>query len=157
MKRATGRALAMNMGRLFAQCRSDALASLRPSLVVPIPMFWVRKLRHGINSPEILAEWVAQAAHAPARNRVLVRKRNTIRQMELPPRERFRNLRNAFRLRLGYDLQGARVLLVDDVLTTGATCSAAAETLKRAGAGFVAVAVLARAEGHTRADPSGRA
>jgi len=118
-------------------------------------MFWVRKLGRGINSPEILAEMVAQAAHAPVRGRVLVRKRNTIRQMELPPPERFRNLRDAFRLRLGYDLQGARVLLVDDVLTTGATSSAAAETLKRAGVGFVAVAVLARAEGHSRADRGG--
>ncbi len=148
MKRATGEALAMNMGRLLGRCRAEDLAALQADCLVPIPMFWTRKLQHGINSPELLAEFLARDLRLPCHKRALSRKRNTVRQMELPPSKRFRNLRDAFRLRAGYDLRGARVLLVDDVLTTGATCSAAAETLKQTGVQWVGVAVLARAEGH---------
>jgi len=59
-------------------------------------------------------------------------------------RERRRNLDGAFRVAKGYDIRDARVLLVDDVLTTGATCHFAAKSLKTAGAVSVAVAVLAR-------------
>ncbi len=155
MKHATGEALAVNMGRLLGHCRAEEIAAVHANIVVPIPMFWTRKLKHGINSAELLAEFLAHSVGIPYRRRVLARKRNTVRQMELPPRERFLNLRNAFRLRAGYDLRNARVLLVDDVLTTGATCSAAAETLKRAGADWVAVAVLARAEGHLQRQQTG--
>lgn len=62
--------------------------------------------------------------------------------------ERFRNIRGAFRLRAGYHLEAARVLLVDDILTTGATANEATRVLKAAGAAEVRVAVVARAEGH---------
>ncbi len=59
--------------------------------------------------------------------------------------QRFANVRDAFRLAAGHDLRGARVLLVDDVLTTGATCSEAAKLVKsRAGVDSVVAAVLAR-------------
>jgi ComF family protein len=148
MKRATGETLAIHMGRLLGSCRRDELAALHVDCVVPIAMFWTRKLKHGINSAELLAECLAQALSLPCHKRALVRRRNTIRQMELPPRKRFLNVRDAFALRAGYDLKGSRVLLVDDVLTTGATCSAAAKTLKQAGVAWVGAAVLARAEGH---------
>ena len=72
--------------------------------------------------------------------------RNMIPQKGLRLRDRFRNVKGAFGVRRGYALAGARVLLVDDILTTGATCSAAAEVLKEAGAARVAVAVVARAD-----------
>jgi ComF family protein len=157
MKRSSGETLAVNMGRLLGQCRAEEIAAIHADIVVPIPMFWTRKLKHGINSAELLAELLAQTVGLPYRRRVLARKRNTVRQMELTPPARFQNLRNAFRLRAGYDLRDSRVLLVDDVLTTGATCSAAAETLKRAGARSVAVAVLARAEGHLQRQQTGPA
>jgi predicted amidophosphoribosyltransferase len=83
--------------------------------------------------------------------RLLIRKRNTLPQKELPPRERFKNLRGAFRIRKRMlpHLGGSRVVLVDDILTTGATCSEAARVLKQAGAAAVAVAVVARALGPT--------
>ena len=65
----------------------------------------------------------------------------------MPPRKRFQNVRGAFRLAMGYDFRGKRVVLMDDVMTTGATCSETTRTLLDAGAEAVAVAVLARAEG----------
>jgi predicted amidophosphoribosyltransferase len=77
----------------------------------------------------------------------LKRRRATERQTHLSPPERRKNVRGAFRAARHRDLAGARVLLVDDIMTTGATAGEAAKMLVEAGAGFVAVAVLARAEG----------
>jgi predicted amidophosphoribosyltransferase len=81
--------------------------------------------------------------------RTLVRCRYTNPQKDLLPRERFRNVRGAFRLRRSdrHRWQNSRLLLVDDILTTGATCSEAARILKQSGAAAVAVAVVARADG----------
>ena len=81
------------------------------------------------------------------RTTILVRRRNTLPQASLAPSRRFENVRGAFRVRRPETVKGARVLLVDDVLTTGATCSEAANVLKQAGVAMVAVAVIARAEG----------
>jgi len=81
--------------------------------------------------------------------RSLVRCRYTGPQKDLLPRERFRNVRGAFRLHRADPTrwQNSRLLLVDDILTTGATCSEVAGLLKQAGAAAVAVAVVARADG----------
>ncbi len=84
------------------------------------------------------------------RTAILVRRRNTLPQAGLAPLRRFENVRGAFRVRRPNAVKDARVLLVDDVLTTGATCSEAADVLKQAGAAMVAVAVVARAEGGLR-------
>jgi predicted amidophosphoribosyltransferase len=82
--------------------------------------------------------------------RLLRRRRRTVPQAELTPPQRWENVRGAFRASrsswLGCRFAGARVLLVDDILTTGATASESARVLRRAGAAFVAVAVVARAE-----------
>jgi predicted amidophosphoribosyltransferase len=83
----------------------------------------------------------------PVARRLLIRRRKTLRQFSLPPSERFGNVRRAFRVAAGYHLSAARVLLIDDILTTGATCNEAAKSLLAAGAARVAVAVIARAEG----------
>ena len=112
-----------------------------------MPMHWTRRLQRGINSPEILAGCLARHLGIPLRRRLLVRCRRTFLQTEMSPPQRFRNVRAAFRVHKSPCLQGARVLLVDDILTTGATCSEAAKTLKKAGAAAVVVAVLARAQG----------
>jgi predicted amidophosphoribosyltransferase len=59
--------------------------------------------------------------------------------------ERFRNVRGALGVRTGYDVRGAHILVVDDIMTTGATASEAARVLKRAGARRVTIAVAGRA------------
>jgi len=110
-----------------------------------VPMYWKRRLVRGTNSPEIIARSVAAGLGVKARGRLLVRCRNTLPQADLSPRHRFSNVKGAFRVRKHRDLDGARVLLVDDILTTGATCSEAARALKKAGAAVVAAAVVARA------------
>lgn len=139
--------LAAAMGQLLTIRRGERLASLQADLIVPVPMYWTRKLARGINSPDVVAQRLAGRLRTAVCRQVLRRKRNTLPQKDLPPSQRFRNVRGAFAVRPHHDLQGARVLLVDDVLTTGATCSEAAGVLKKAGAAMVAAVVIARAQG----------
>ena len=145
MKRTSHDALTTAMGQLLVQRRREHLADVRADMVVPIPMFWGRRLHRGKNSPEMLARCLAESLGVPMRPSILVRLRNTLPQAGLAPSRRFQNVHGAFRVRRPDAVRGARVLLVDDVLTTGATCSEAARMLKQAGATMVAVAVVARA------------
>ncbi len=145
MKRPAHDALSLAMAGLLLESRQERLAAVRADLVVPIPMFWRRRLRRGKNSPELLANCLATGLQVPMRM-VLAQRRNTLPQASLSPSRRFENVRGAFRVCRPHAVGGTRVLLVDDVLTTGATCSEAAGVLKRAGAAMVAVAVVARAE-----------
>ena len=139
--------LSLAMGRLLGQKRFSKLDELEAEMIVPIPMYWTRRLRRGTNSAELLARCLGRKLGLPVRRRLLVRCKNTQPQSELSAQKRFSNMRGAFRVRMPQQLKGIRVLLVDDVLTTGATCSEAAVVLKKAGAAMVAVAVIARAQG----------
>jgi predicted amidophosphoribosyltransferase len=100
---------------------------------------------HRTNSAAVLAEVIARRLRLPLAERLLRRRRATVRQSELTPAQRWENVRRAFSVRAGYHLEKARVLVVDDILTTGATCSEAARTLRRAGAERVTAVVAARA------------
>lgn len=147
MKRRVHDALSVAMGQLLAERRGRELGEFRPDLIVPIPLFWMRRLQLGTNSAEIVAGRLGRHLGVAVRRRLLVRLRNTLPQKGLTPPARFRNVRGAFAVRSGYRVEGSRVLLVDDTLTTGATCSEASQTLKQVGAATVAVAVIARAHG----------
>jgi predicted amidophosphoribosyltransferase len=146
MKDGHGDSLALAIADLAWQRQTDRLAALRPDVVVP--MHWRRRLARGTNSPAIMAERLAGHLSVPLANDLLRRTRHTAPQFSLPPSERSANVRNAFAVRPGYHLQAARVLLVDDILTTGSTCSQAARALKRGGAAFVGVVVAARTLRH---------
>jgi ComF family protein len=145
MKRAEGDALSLAMGRLFCEKRGQFLAEVRADVVVPIPLHWRRRLAHRTNSAGVLAEVMAGKLRVPLAERLLRRSRYTVRQTDVTPSDRWKNVRRAFVARAGYHLKAAHVLLVDDVLTTGATCSEAARALRQAGATRVTVAVIARA------------
>ncbi len=147
MKRPSHDALSAAMARLLADRRREQLLAQPCDMAIPIPLFWTCRLGRGGNSPDVLARGLAKFLQIPLRRDILVKHRNTLRQADLPPSQRFRNVRDAFRVRRPEAIAGARVLLVDDVLTTGATCSEAAKTLKKAGAAWVGVAVVARAQG----------
>ncbi len=112
--------------------------------VVPVPMHWMRRWWRLANSPEVMADRLAAHLGVRCRRRWLVKHRHTQRQALLPQSERHNNVRGAFIAKLPKRMLGAHILLVDDVLTTGATCSEAARVLKRAGAAEITVAVVAR-------------
>ena len=116
----------------------------RFDVIVPVPLHPARKRERGFNQAEVLAELLSARAGVPLRN-VLERIRYTTTQTAFDRTERMENLHNAFRLRKNADVRDLRVLLIDDVLTTGSTLSECARVLKAAGAISVHAATAARA------------
>ena len=113
--------------------------------VTPMPMHWRRKWERGFNQAELLAKEVAR--RTGLRVAPLVRRgKSTPPQAGLSRAARRTNVAGAFAVRRRARVEGLRILLVDDVLTTGATASACAAVLKKAGAKYVAVLALARAD-----------
>ncbi len=120
----------------------------RFDFIVPVPLHWRRRRQRGFNQAELLAKEIARRWNAPVAH-ALRRTRATAPQSGLTNAKRRANLRGAFvpasKFAKGA-LRGARVLLVDDVITTGASAAACAAVLKRAGAAHVAVAAVARTD-----------
>jgi predicted amidophosphoribosyltransferase len=142
MKEAAGESLAETIGHLWARSREAEFRSLDCSAVVPIPLHWKKRLVRGYNPAAALARAVASELGLPYR-RCLRRIRNTPRQTDQTPESRRTNVKGAFASRRGNTARDVRFLLIDDVLTTGSTCSAAAAVLRAAGAKQVIAAVLA--------------
>jgi len=121
-----------------------------PDTVLPVPLSAARLAQRGYNQAWELARRVARALALPTSPSVLLRPVDAAHQIELGRAERQRNLRGAFMVDPAQrsTVQGRRCALVDDVMTTGATAHAAANTLRRAGAAAVEVWVLARTPEH---------
>ncbi len=120
--------------------------------VVPVPLHWRRRWQRGFNQSELLAAAAARRYGIPVL-RALRRGRATASQAGLSNSRRRANVTGAFLVRRGQDVRGRRILLVDDVLTTGATASACAAALKQAGARAVAVLTLARTDRRSSVQP----
>lgn len=138
-----GRAdLAAPLGRLLAIAAREVDADL----VIPVPLH-PRKLRaRGYNQAALLAGAVARELGAPLAARELLRTRDTAAQAGLDRAGRLRNLDGVFRVRVPASVRGRRVVLVDDVCTTGSTLGACRDALLAAGAATVTTLVLARAD-----------
>ena len=144
MKKASHRVLSRSMASLLWEERCGEIEKFKPDLITAIPMHWSQRLWQGMNSAEEVAESLARHLRVPYGPRLLIRRRNTEPQSRLSRTRRFENVRNAFRISKCYVLHQTRILLVDDILTTGATCSEAARMLKGAGAAEVGVTVVAK-------------
>ena len=147
LKRRSGEALAELVGGLFAESARERLAALAAEVVVPVPLYWLRRWTRGYNQAAALAYGLADVLRLPCRPAWLRRVRHTPKQSELTPAQRRLNVRGAFRAGRFAAVAGKTVLLVDDVMTTGATVSEAAKALRQVGAARVAVAALSRAQG----------
>jgi ComF family protein len=144
-----GRAvLAAPLGRLLAEAAPAALPVAPGEWaegLVPVPLHPARLAERGFNQAVLLAAPCAAAWRVPVLGRALVRSRPTRPQTDLDAEARRANVRDAFSVARPAEVAGRRLLLVDDVLTTGATAGAAARALRAAGAAAVGVVALARA------------
>jgi len=113
--------------------------------VVPVPLHWFRRFQRGFNQAALLANYIARKRNLPVL-RVVRRVRATRTQTGLTNSKRRLNVAGAFRTRRGRPVDGLRILLVDDVMTTGSTGSACASALKRAGAKSVTLVTVARVD-----------
>jgi ComF family protein len=136
LRRALGR-------RLLAACQ-DASWPLQAQAVVPVPCGRARLALRGYDPALDLARSLAQGLGLDCQPGLLIRRRAGRRQSRLSRKARLSAPGLAFAARLPESLRGARLLLVDDILTTGATADACSRALLEAGAGSVRVAVLAR-------------
>ncbi len=129
-----------------------ALEHLRPfaeaasaDLVIPVPLHSKRLRQRGFNQAVLLGRILAREWRVPFSVRILRRTRATLPQINLSAAERIANVRGAFGVTDPDFLQGKRVILVDDVLTTGSTVGECARMLIGAGAAGVHVVTIARA------------
>ncbi|HXG53231.1 MAG TPA: ComF family protein [candidate division Zixibacteria bacterium] len=137
-------ALGKPLGRLMALGCAGFLAQYASDLIVPVPLHPRRLRWRGFNQSVVLARQVSRVYAVPLDPFALRRVKETPPQTQLSEEERRRNVRGAFAVREGAELEGRRVLLIDDVYTSGATVNECARALLRAGAEEVCVLTLAR-------------
>ncbi|HUS07378.1 MAG TPA: ComF family protein [Bryobacteraceae bacterium] len=117
----------------------------RYDMVVPMPLHWLRRWKRGFNQSQLLARVVAGRLGTPLVS-ALRRKRATLPQAGLSNAQRRSNVAGAFVVRKRAIVKDRHILLVDDVMTTGATLAASASALKRAGASRITVLTVARVD-----------
>ena len=113
-------------------------------MIVPVPLHPAKKREREFNQAERLARHLSRATHIPVNEDLVRRVQATETQTRLNRTERAGNVQNAFAPRSPKKLNGEKIILLDDVLTTGATTSACARVLRRAGAGDLCVWTVAR-------------
>jgi ComF family protein len=131
----------------LADLMADGLSERNFDMIVPIPLHPLRERRRGFNQSIFISEWLSEKLEMPVNAYALIRIRRTKDQTGLNRQKRKENMRGAFRANREMIFRDKRVILVDDVTTSGATASEAAEVLKNAGVSEVQLAVLAIA-GH---------
>jgi ComF family protein len=114
-------------------------------VVVPVPLHSTRLRERGYNQAELVARPLARHLGLPVRPLLLVRTKPRPDKLKLSRKERWRIVRGAYGMREGSQVDKVRVLLVDDVFTTGATLDACARVLRKAGASRIVAVTVARA------------
>jgi ComF family protein len=137
------------LGGWFSQ-RLIQIAAQHPALrevdaVVPVPQHSLRLRERGYNHAELVARPLGRCLGVPCRSDLLVRIRPRPEKLRLTIRERWRSVRGAYSVQKSTKVDNLRVLLVDDVFTTGATLDACSRALRSAGASYVAALTVARA------------
>lgn len=133
------------LGLLTARHLEEFAATSAAELLLPVPLHRRRLRERGFNQALLLGDFLARSWHIPLSRNNLRRTRWTEPQISLSAAERAANVRGAFSVHTPAEVKGKRILLVDDVYTTGSTVSECARTLLREGAAAVYVVTAARA------------
>ena len=140
------------LGRWFAERLAEVVCregeTLAADVVVPVPLHRDRLRERGYNQADLIARPLARRLGLPCRSVLLVRTKPRPDKLHLSLEERWTSVRGAFAARPGSRVDNLRVLLVDDVMTTGATLDACARALRQAGAEAVIGLTVARAPGN---------
>ncbi len=131
------RLLAYLLGRYLEQ------SSEMPELIIPVPLHKMRFRERGFNQSIEIAKAISRRLNIPLDTKACIRKRNTPHQIDLPAKQRHKNIRNAFEV--CQPIHARHVAILDDVMTTGSTANELAKVLKKAGVSRVDVWVCARA------------
>jgi len=136
------------VGELTSYWFGEAILRLKPEidLVVPIPLHPAKKRKRGYNQADYIAKGIAEKLQVKWMADAMIRKVNTETQTKKGRKERFSNTRDIYQVNNIHAITGKKILLVDDVITTGATIGQCAQLLLEAGCSEVSVAALAAAE-----------
>jgi ComF family protein len=139
-------AVGIYLGRLVANIFSEEIKKWCSDFIIPVPLYSVKKSNRGYNQSEFIAKGISKELGIPCKKNLLKRIRHTQTQTKLNALERRINVQNAFKLKNEIELREKKVILVDDVVTTGSTILECANVLKKAGtdkifALFAAIAV----------------
>lgn len=134
--------LAMELGGIMGQKLADSGRFSCLDGIIPLPLFRNRERKRGYNQAERLAKGISESLHIPVWNHIMERSKPTSTQTKKSRSERWENVEGMFRLNSLMSVTGKHVLLVDDVITTGATLEACGESLHSAGA-HLSIASLA--------------
>ena len=136
--------LAKPLGDLMLKALCSFWPDLEIDLILPVPLHPDKEDNRGFNQAYLLARQISKGIKMPAVKGNLQRVVNTASQTSLSPKERLKNVKGAFKVKRPEALRGKKILLVDDVFTTGATIEECSRALKSAGVREVNVFTLAR-------------
>ena len=128
-------------GEMLVRLRGHIMLSWKPDVIIPVPLHPARYRKRGYNQAELIARQIGKSLGILVDEKVLVRSVNTAPQKELNDKERTKNTKNAFQVTHNI-VKYKRVLLVDDIYTTGATLDACSDALTNAGAAQIYFAAV---------------
>lgn len=144
MKGQRNEVLALQLGQLLGRRLRTCPWHTEVEALIPVPVHWSKQLQKGFHGAAVIAEGIRRELGLPWLPRAVSSTRRTAKQGMLETAERYRNVAGAFAPGVLQSLENKCLLIVDDVLTSGATLTAMAEALKAAGSGKLYAAVLAR-------------
>lgn len=142
-KAAGGSSVARGLANVLANEKRSLFEELAADIAVPIPEHWTRRIFNSHYAAETLSREISRCLGVRWNGSLLVKRRRTPKQATSPTAQRRQQQLGSFAVTRSVDLRNTSVLLIDDILTTGSTASAAARVLKQAGARRVIVAVIA--------------
>ncbi len=131
------------LGGLLAEMRSAAISEWKIDYIMPVPLHRLKIAERGYNQSYHIAKGIGKKLNIPVVNSFVKRVKYTQSQTNLTRKERENNLTGAFRVRSPEKIKGKNLLIIDDVITTGATTNECAKILINAGAGSIYVASAA--------------